>query len=410
MVAERRDQATVLEFLEARRSQIVELARELIATPSVNPPGDERAVVDVLRRAMCDLGYERTTVLARDERRPNLLGEIGSGSPALLLNGHMDTQPPEPRDEWATDPFDPVVVDGRLYGVGAADMKGSVAAMVYAGAALREVTDLRGTLKVLLTADEESGSHFGARYVAEQGLVAADAAIVGEAAGVAEPWEWIGIASRGTSRFRLRVKGTQLHSGLRDHVPSVNAAEKAARLLVRLADEFRPRFPERQLVGSAPSVNPVILRDELGAFSTVPGEAVVGVDLRTSPGMSLELLEEDLERFLTGARAEDPELDVTIDWVDGMQWFPPCELAPDDRLSESLRRATARVFGRALPFGVMPAFTDGSQWAAAGIPTVPALGPGALLNIHRPNEWVGVDEIVDAAKIFALAALDFLAS
>ena len=401
--------AAVLEFLEARREAIVELACELIATPSVNPPGDERAVVDVVQRAMADLGYDRTEIFARDERRPNLLGEIGHASPSLLLNGHLDTQPPEPRDEWRTDPFDPVIVDGRLYGVGAADMKASVAAMVFAGAAVREAGDLRGTLKVLLTADEESGSHFGARYVAQQRLVDADAAVVGEAAGVSEPWEWIGVASRGTSRFRLRVNGTQMHSGLRDHVPSVNAAEKAARLLVRLAEDFRPRYPERPLVGSAPSVNPVILHDELGLFSTVPGEAVVGVDVRTSPGMSLETFEEDLERFLATARADDPELDVAVEWLDGMQWFPPCELPPDHRLSDALRRATADVFGRELPFGVMPAFTDGSQWAAAGIPTVPALGPGALLNIHRPNEWVGVDEIVDAAKIFALAAVDFLA-
>jgi succinyl-diaminopimelate desuccinylase len=399
---------TVVRFLDGRREQIVELARELISTPSTNPPGDERAVVAVLRRAMTELGYEQVTVLARAEERPNLLGRIGDGSPSLMLNGHVDTQPPEPRGEWTTDPFDPVIVGGLLYGVGAADMKASVAAMVYAGAALWEADGWTGTLKVLLTGDEESGSHFGARYLAEERLVDADAAIVGEAAGVEEPWEWIGVASRGTSRFHLRIRGTQMHSGLRDHLRSVNAAEKASRVLVRIADGFRPRYPAIQLVGSVPSVNPVVVRDGIGSFSTVPGEAIVGVDVRTTPGMSFESLREDLDRFLASLRSVDQELELEIEWLGGMQWFPPCELPPGHRLAGSLQRASRSVLGRDVPLGVMPAFTDGSQWAAAGIPTVPAFGPGALANIHRPNEYVGVEEIVDAAKIFALAALDYL--
>ena len=152
----------VLAALAAREGELLELARELIATPSPNPPGDEREVAEVARQAMEELGYD-VRVVALAEHRPNVVGEVGGGGRSLVLNGHLDTKPPGDETQWRKRPYDPVVEDGRLLGLGSTDMKGAVAAMIYAGYALAEAGEPPGTLKVVLTADEEAGSAFGVR-------------------------------------------------------------------------------------------------------------------------------------------------------------------------------------------------------------------------------------------------------
>jgi acetylornithine deacetylase/succinyl-diaminopimelate desuccinylase-like protein len=196
----------VLAFLAAREADLVAFTRELVATPSPNPPGDERKAAELARQAMHALGYRDLRVFAEVEERPNVVGEVGSGGRSLILNAHLDTKPPGPEDEWETRPYDAVVRDGRLYGLGSTDMKGAIAAMVYAGAALAEADELGGTVKVVLTADEEGGSAFGARFLAASHAVEADAVLVGEPTGLVSPWEFLAVASRGISCFRVTAR------------------------------------------------------------------------------------------------------------------------------------------------------------------------------------------------------------
>src|SRR5260370_10866056 len=105
-------------------------------------------------------------------------------------------------------------------------MKGAVAAMVFAGAAVAE-TEPHGTLRVALSADEEAGSRFGARFLAGLPELAADAVLVGEATSMKDPWAYRAVANRGISCFRGSVRGTQIHSSRSDQVPSVNPSVKA---------------------------------------------------------------------------------------------------------------------------------------------------------------------------------------
>ena len=151
------------------------------------------------------------------------------------MNGHIDTKPPGDLDAWETPPWEPVVRDGRLYGLGAADMKGAVAAMVFAAAEVARA-ELAGDLVLVFSADEEEGSACGARWLAEQGMIAADAAIIGEPSGLAHDWEAIRLVSRGVFLFRVDVEGTSMHSTLSDHLESVNANVEMGRLLARFAE------------------------------------------------------------------------------------------------------------------------------------------------------------------------------
>jgi succinyl-diaminopimelate desuccinylase len=149
------------------------------------------------------------------KERQNVDGEVGQGQPSLILNAHLDAKPPGNEEDWETPPYAATLRDGRLFGLGSTDMKGAVAAMIHAGAALAEA-ELGGTVKVVLTADEEAGSTFGARYLAETGAVAGDAVLVGEPTGLNTPWDFLAVASRGISCFHVKVRGTQMHSSLSD--------------------------------------------------------------------------------------------------------------------------------------------------------------------------------------------------
>ena len=400
----------MLAGLAAREHDLVEFARELVAIPSPNPPGDERKVAERARFEMAELGYAEVREVAMEPGRPNVVGDVvgARSGPVLVLNGHLDTKPAGDLSEWAIGPYDPVVTDGRLHGLGSTDMKGAVAAMVYAGAAIAEVGAPAGTVRVVLTADEEGGSRFGARFLAGQPEFASQAVIVGEPTGMESPWAYLAVASRGISCFRVTVRGTQMHSSLSDQVPSVNASVKLSQVMSRMASEFKPRFPVNSEVPGGPTVNLGVTLSGGVYFGVYPGHAEFGIDVRTVPGMTHAGLQADLDAFLDRLRREDGELDVAVAPVPELAWFPPSAIDPTHPLVIATRSAARDALGRDVPLGTMPAFTDGTHWHLAGNACIPAFGPGTLLLAHRPNEFVAVEEILAAARIYALAALRYL--
>jgi len=400
--------AELLEFLRARRGELVELARELVATPSPNPPGDERAVAAVVTARLRELGVREVETAAAVAERPNVLASAGAGGGrTLVLCGHLDTKPPGDPSEWRGDPYGAAIEDGELYGVGSGDMKGAVAAMVYAAAAV-EACGIQGKLRLVLTADEEAGSRLGAGWLADTGQLEADAAVLGEPCGVEREWEAVDVVSRGAALFKVRVRGTQMHSSLSDRLPAVNATVHMARLAVRMDRELlgRLRYPPPALPGLVPTVN-VGVTARAGVFYGVyPGDAELGCDVRTVPGMAREQFEEDLLAFLADAAAEDPGLDAELDLE---FWVPATEIDAGHPLVSALRRASGAVLGEERPVGVFPGATDAAHLQlSAGIPTVAAFGPGFLPRAHAPNETVSVDGIVQAAEIYALAARDYV--
>lgn len=400
----------VLLALAARERELVKFARDLVATPSPNPPGDERQVAERARGEMAELGYAALREVAMEPTRPNVVGEVAGKrkGPVLMFNGHIDTKPVGDVAQWAIGPYDAVIRDGRLYGLGATDMKGAVAAMVYAGAALAEVGAPAGTLRVVLTADEEAGSRFGARFLAGHPDFAADAVLVGEPTGMESPWAYVAVASRGISCFRISVRGTQMHSSLSDQVPSVNASVKLSQVLSRMASHFQPRYPVNSEVPGRPTVNLGVTLSGGDFYGVYPGHAEFGIDVRTVPGMTHAGLQADLAGFLEQLRREDPELDATVEPVPELEWFPPSFVDPAHPVVTAARSAARDVLGRDVPLGTMPAFTDGTHWHLAGSACIPAFGPGTLLVAHQPNEYVAVAEVVEASRIYALTALRYL--
>jgi acetylornithine deacetylase len=377
-----------------------------VATPSPNPPGDERAVAALVAGKLRELGIARVETAASTEERPNLLAHAGGeGGRTLILCGHLDTKPPGDLAEWARDPYGAAVEDGELHGVGSGDMKGAVAAMVYALAVLEEARLESGAVTLVLTADEEAGSRFGSRWLAESGRLVADAALLGEPCGIVREWEAIDTVSRGAALFKVRVRGTQMHSSISDRLPSVNATVQMARLIDRMDRELPGRL-RRPRGAAEPTVN-VGVTARAGVFYGVyPGEAEFACDVRTLPGMTRESVVEDIEGLLRDAAADDPELDAELDFE---LWHPATEIDPTHRLVSALREASGIVLGDERPVGVFPGATDAPHFQlTAGIPTVAAFGPGFLPRAHAPNESAPVAGILQAAELYALAARRFV--
>ncbi|MCI0624885.1 MAG: M20 family metallopeptidase, partial [Acidobacteria bacterium] len=204
-------------WLDSQRAGLLDFCYRLIETPSPNPPGDERAVMAVICEELSRLKLTGHEIIASDPCRPNLLLWLRGkqAGPLLLYNAHVDTKPVgDQRDRWETDPLRATVKEGRIYGLGAADMKGAVAAFVYALAALKENTTLQGTVCLALTADEEAGSRFGAGYLVSRGKIKADMALIGEPSGIEREWEFLHLGHRGSSCFKVKVHGTQGHSSI----------------------------------------------------------------------------------------------------------------------------------------------------------------------------------------------------
>jgi acetylornithine deacetylase len=401
--------APLAEFLRGRRGELVEFARELVATPSPNPPGDERAVAALVVAKLRELGVAQVETVGASDERPNVLARVGDGGgPTLILCGHCDTKPPGDLAAWRRDPYSAAVEDGELHGLGSGDMKGAVAAMVFAAGAVAACGPGGGGLALVLTADEEAGSRLGARWLAESGRLAGDAALIGEPCGIEREWEAIDVVARGIAGFRVRVRGTELHSSLSDRLPSVNATVEMARLIDRMARELpgRLRYSRSVAPGLAPTVN-VGVTASAGVFYGVhPGSAEFACDVRTVPGMTRAALEEDVERFLRDAAADDPDLDAELDFE---LFVPAAEIDAAHPLVSALRDAGRVVLGEERPLGVFPGATD-AAWLqlTAGIPTVAAFGPGFLPRAHAPNESAPIAGILQAAELYALAARRFL--
>jgi acetylornithine deacetylase len=407
----------VLSWLEERRQDIVDFVSLLVSTPSINPPGNEEAMGAAVQAKMEELGMTGSRVIARRKERPNVLYRLrgSQDGPTLLYNAHMDTKPvgEEAAKLWKSDPLTPTIRDGKLYGLGVADMKSTVGGMVYAVAALKElVPERKGDLLLILSADEEAGTGCGPDYLVQEHGITADFGFIGEPQGITEELEFLPLISRGISCFMVKVYGTQMHSSLSNALPSVNASAKMSFVLQRMYDELRDRirYPQHPLAPLGITVN-VGNTVQGGVFYGVyPGYAEFRCDIRTLPGMTKENLKEDIDAFLDDLRHEDPDLKVEWEFADPLiDWYEPSEVSADEPFVEMMLSASERVLGRRPPLGTFPGGTDAFAWQImGGIPTIPGFGPGLLKNCHGPNEWAGVDTIIQATKIYALAAMEYL--
>ncbi|MGY1770436.1 ArgE/DapE family deacylase [Blastococcus sp. SYSU D00813] len=322
------------------------------------------------------------------------------GDPALVFCGHTDVVPPGDRDRWAGDPFTPRIEGGQLHGRGACDMKGGLVSALAALAAIRSAgVRLARPVALHAVVGEEDGG-LGAWATLARGH-RGDACVIPEPTAGA-----VVTAAAGALTFRLRVTGAAAHAAMRDR--GVSAVELFtavhADLLAFEAERqlgADPRFGEARYPFGL-SVGTVRAGDWA---STVPdllvAEGRYGVRLGEPVDDARRAFEERVAGFCAGHPwlAAHP---VSVEWTGGS--FASGELTPGSPLLDEVRAALADAGAGPVPERAVAAGTDLRLYAAAGIPTLHH-GPGDLHLAHAPAERVPLDEVVTAARAFALLTL-----
>lgn len=388
----------VLDLIDV--DDLVALTRALVDAGGENPGGTEERTVRVLEAAGLARGLEvRTDTVV--EQRPNVDvelvpgGPVGEG-PGLLFLGHSDVVPAGPG--WSREPFGSVVEGGRVYGRGATDMKGGLAAVLVALGALRRAgASLSGPVRLACTVDEEE-TGIGIRHLTGRGLGRDFAGCI-----VAEPTDLqTVVACRGDAYLEVTVTGVPAHSGRPED--GRNAIDAASRLLalIREDHESHARTPDPLL--GAPTWN--IGRIAGGqATSTVAPECHLWLDRRLMPGEDPEAILSDVlaAADLAGITGDGISLHGTVTMS-----MPGFRTPVEHPLVDAVHGAV-RAVGGPDSIGGWSAACDGGFIAQdLGVPTV-VMGPGGLNDqAHQVDESVGVDELVLAARAYVLTALRML--
>jgi succinyl-diaminopimelate desuccinylase len=358
-------------------SDVLQLTCDLITRSSITPDdaGCQQLIADRLRGA----GFAIESLRFGDV--DNLWATHGEGSPVLALLGHTDVVPPGPLEAWASDPFAPEVRDGVLYGRGAADMKGSVAAFVVAlERYVAAHPDHKGTVALLLTSDEEGDAVDGVRRVAdafrERGQ-RIDWCITGEPSSKARLGDLLRVGRRGTLSATLTVKGVQGHVAYPDKArnPIHQAMPALAELAAKRWDAGYETFPPTSLQISN-------IHAGTGANNVIPGELQVLFNLRYNPHWSAEKLEAECEAVL---RAHG--LEYSIHWHRGGEPF----FTPEGPLRVAAREVLAQFAGEAPEESTGGGTSDARFIAPLGAQCI-EVGP-VNASIHKVDEHVSVADL-----------------
>lgn len=366
-----------------------ELLEQLVAIDSVNPTlvpgGAGEAEIAGFVAAWLDAHGLDVEVQELGTSRANVIGRArgSGGGRSLILNAHMDTV----SIAGAVDGLKPRIEGNRLYGRGAYDMKGSLAAIMLVAADAAK-HGLAGDVIVTAVADEEAGS-IGTEAIAR--TVVADAAIV------AEPTELrLALAHKGFVWLEIETRGRAAHGSRYDL--GIDAIALMGHVLVGLGDldeRLRAEVASHPLLGGG-SLHASLIEGGQ-ELSTYPERCLVKIERRTLPGESAELVEEQLHAIAAGVDATVKRLFVR----------EALETARDEPIAAALLTNATAVLGECPPVIGVPFWTDAALLSAAGIPTV-VFGPGGE-GAHADVEWVDLDDLVKTVHVLLSTATEFCA-
>lgn len=413
--------------IDRRRDELVELARDLVRVPTVNPPGDAYAAcAELIGRRLAGRGfrveYPRATGTPGDsDRHPrvNVVARIEGRAPGACVhfNGHIDVV--AAGRGWTVDPFAGLVRDGRLYGRGTCDMKGGLAAAIVAAETiLEDGLPWRGAIEISGTADEETGGFGGVAWLAERGYFSAprvDHVIIPEPLNV----DRVCLGHRGVWWAEIEMHGRVAHGSM--PFLGVSAIRGMAAFLAAVEAELYPKLDARR---TRMPVEPPGARASTLNFNSLHG----GLD-EAFPGLPSPLVAESCRlvvdrRFLLEEDLDEVKREI-FDILDrvaaarpGLSWssrdlmtFHPTMTEPDAPVVQALNAAIRRVLGRAPAHIASPGTYDQKHIARIGhLRDCVAYGPGLLELAHQPDEFVVIDDMVAAAKVMAAASVQLLAA
>jgi putative selenium metabolism hydrolase len=344
----------------------------------------------------------------RIDRIGNVVGWVGpDAGPTVMLNGHMDTVAVSDANSWARDPFGGEVEHGRLHGLGACDMKGGLAAMIYGAYLLRQAgLPNAGRVVVACVVQEETCEGLASRVLIEEEKVQPDWVVIGEPSDLQ-----VCRGQRGRVELRVTTYGRSAHASQ----PQLgeNAIYTAARLVFGL-ELLADRLGEDPFLGKGTlAVTEVTSRS--GSRNAVPDRCDLIVDRRLTLGETEAMALAEIQRVIAreGSRADVAVSEYSAESYTGYEcrareFFPPWVIEEDHPLVTVLVQAAQSQLGRRPEIGHWDFSTEGAYTAGvAGIPTV-GFGPGDPAKAHTASEFVCLDDVCAAAGVYARVAVDLL--
>jgi len=372
---------------------ILDYLRALVAIPTAYPPGETTAMADYLHGVLSAMGYD-TAIHAVEAGQENVVARMGAGTPSLVFNVHVDTVDAGDPQAWKTPPLEATEIDGSVYGLGAANCKGSGAVQLWLASEIaRRGGPARGEVVFTFVADEESLGDKGTRFLCDSGIVAPDMLFLG-----APTNNTVTNAERGVLWAQITSRGRPAHAGQPED--GDNAILRMVRVLDALDREMDARLVDRRADGMASTMNVGLIRGGRNN-NVVPAECTAQIDRRLLPGESVETAFEELRDIVL--TAGEPAGSVEVDFLLGTAGF---RSPVDGPMISSLIAAIGEVTGRPAAFSSGIGVSDGRHFSDRGIEIV-NFGPGVGSEGHASNESVSLSSLRDSARILA-ATVDSL--
>jgi succinyl-diaminopimelate desuccinylase len=364
-------------------SETLELAQQLIQRPSVTPL--DEGCQELIAKRLTAIGFSVETLQFEDVT--NLWATLGSSGPLFVFAGHTDVVPTGPQNNWQYPPFSATVADGFLHGRGAADMKGSIAAMVTAVERFLPAAQLNARIGFLITSDEEGSAINGTqRVIKELGIrnIKIDYCLVGEPSSSERLGDTVKIGRRGSLGATLVVNGIQGHVAYPQL--AINPIHKVLPVLAHLTDitwdEGNASFP-------ATSFQISNINAGTGATNVIPGQIEVVFNFRFSTELDADTIKSRVTQLL-----DEAELNYQLDWK---LWGNPF-LTDAGKLVEAVSESIQQHCGYDTERSTAGGTSDGRFIAPTGAEVV-ELGP-CNATIHQVDEKITVAELDKLSDVY----------
>ena len=403
----------IIQFIDDQQEKLIGFLKELVGIPSDNPPGDCQEIAEYLYRRLEEFGFKNVSIYQVEEEKVKAVGmrkaanvvgfqSFGNDGLEITLNSHGDVVPPG--TGWTQDPYGGKIVDGKMYGRGAAVSKSDIASFTFAALALRQLKHvLSGKISLAFTFDEESGGEIGPKWLLEKKLIHPDLAIC--------PGFTYSLvnAHNGCLHLEVKLKGKSAHAA--EPQFGHDALEAMNSVLSALYD-YRKEFSK--IKSAVPGIESPSLVVGLisGGINTnvVPDTVTIRLDRRLIPEEDPAAAEAKIREIVIETLKDFPGVDAEITQVLLAKSFGPVSV--DSPLIQAIAANWRELMGGGeLPVTGSPLYTDARHFYEAGIPVVLfGAGPRTLAeaNGHRADENVKIEDLVKATKIVALTLFDLL--
>jgi putative selenium metabolism hydrolase len=391
------------QIAESLKEEVVTFLREMIAIPSMS--GKEEAVIQRIKKEMEKIGYHNIRI----DPLGNLLGIMGSGNRMIALDGHCDTVGIGNPDTWKLDPFKGDYRDNIIYGRGACDQKGGLAAAIYAGKILKEI-GIPDNISLLVTASvlEEDFEGLCWQYILDEDKIRPEAVLLTEPSNLG-----IRIGQRGRMEMKVKTRGISCHGSAPER--GENAIYKMA-AIIRDIEQLNKELPikSQSLLGKG-TVTVTDVRSSAPSLCAVPDSATLHLDRRLVEGETMDTSVKEISNLPSvSVKASDVQVTVpeyNIKSYTGLvypvkAYYPMWLMERTHPLVQCAERAYQKQFSQEAEVGVWAFSTNGvvtKGWE--DIPTI-GFGPGKEEFAHTPYDQVSENSLVEAMKFYAAFVLE----